>query len=114
MKEYNGSYMEEAKWTHEEYTPTINEHTKFTVISSGYKFTPTASVAAKGNIITDATFRWVSTTPLVRTCCVLTRIMDDIVTHKERIHVASGIECYMKEFDETVGPYNWIKVSLIE
>ncbi|CAH1443232.1 unnamed protein product [Lactuca virosa] len=105
MQEYIRSYMTEAKWTHEGYIPTVEEHMELTYISSGYKYTLVASFAAMGDAITDNTFKWVLTNPpLVKACCVLCRIMDDIVTHKEeqeRNHVASGIECYMKQFDVT-------------
>ncbi|KAI3499842.1 hypothetical protein L1887_35656 [Cichorium endivia] len=103
MNEFIRSYMTEAKWTHEGYIPTVEEHIDLTYISSGYKFTLAASFAAMGNIIKDKTFKWVFTNPpLVKACCVLCRIMDDIVTHKEeqeRKHVASAIECYMNQFD---------------
>ncbi|KAL7618016.1 hypothetical protein Lser_V15G00172 [Lactuca serriola] len=105
MQEHIRSYMTEAKWTHEGYIPTVEEHMELTYISSGYKYTLVASFAAMDDAITDNTFKWVLTNPpLVKACCVLCRIMDDIVTHKEeqeRNHVASGIECYMKQFDVT-------------
>ncbi|KAL7616204.1 hypothetical protein Lser_V15G00813 [Lactuca serriola] len=105
LKEYIRSYMKEAKWTHEGYIPTVEEHMELAYISTGYKYTLVASFAAMGDVITDKTFEWAfPNPPLVKACCVLCRIMDDIVTHKEeqeRKHVASGIECYMKQFDVT-------------
>nr|AAX84550.1 sesquiterpene cyclase [Ixeridium dentatum] len=105
MQEYIRSCMREAKWTHEDYIPTVEEHIELTYISSGYKYSLAASFAAMGHVITDETYKWAFTNPpLVKACCVLCRIMDDIVTHKEeqeRKHVASGIECYMKQFHVT-------------
>nr|QJB23281.1 sesquiterpene synthase 1 [Atractylodes lancea] len=105
MKEYIRSYMTEAKWASEGYIPTIQEHIDITFVSSGYKFTLAASFAGMGDIITGETFKWVFTNPpLVKACCVLCRIMDDIVSHKEeqeRKHVASSVECYIKQFDVT-------------
>ncbi|PWA83975.1 Alpha-isocomene synthase [Artemisia annua] len=105
MMEYIGCYLKEAKWANEEYIPTMEEHKEVTTVSSGYKFTLIASFAAMGDVITDETFKWALTMPpLAKACCVLCRVMDDIVTHKEeqeRKHVASGIQCYMKEFDVT-------------
>ncbi|PWA44088.1 Alpha-isocomene synthase [Artemisia annua] len=105
MMEYIGCYLKEAKWANEEYIPTMEEHKEVTTVSSGYKFTLIASFAAMGDAITDDTFKWALTLPpLAKSCCVLCRVMDDIVTHKEeqeRKHVASGIQCYMKEFDVT-------------
>ncbi|KAD4888452.1 hypothetical protein E3N88_20525 [Mikania micrantha] len=101
MIEYFGSYMKEAKWANDGYIPTTEEHKEVATTSSGYKFILIASFAAMGEIITDNTFKWAfDMPPLVRACCVISRVMDDIVTHEEeqkRIHVASAIECYMKE-----------------
>ncbi|XP_071737470.1 alpha-isocomene synthase-like [Rutidosis leptorrhynchoides] len=103
MMEHIKSYLKEAKWANERYIPTMEEHKEVTVISSGYKHTLVSAFAAMGDVITDETFKWALTMPpIVKSCCVLCRIMDDIVTHKEeqeRMHVASGIECYMKEYD---------------
>ncbi|KAF5764308.1 putative alpha-isocomene synthase [Helianthus annuus] len=105
MMEYIGCYMKEARWANAWYIPTVEEHKEVTTVSSGYKFTLIASFAAMGDVITDETFKWALTMPpLARSCCVLCRVMDDIVTHKEeqeRMHVASGIQCYMKEHDVT-------------
>ncbi|KAL8231083.1 hypothetical protein R6Q57_000861 [Mikania cordata] len=105
MMEYVGCYMKEARWANSGYIPTMEEHKEVTTVSSGYKFTLIASFAAMGDVITDETFKWALTLPpLARSCCVLCRVMDDLVTHKEeqeRMHVASGIQCYMKEHDVT-------------
>ncbi|MFS7973245.1 putative alpha-isocomene synthase [Helianthus anomalus] len=105
MMEYLRCYLKEARWANARYIPTVEEHKEVTVVSSGYKNTLIASFAAMGDVITDDTFKWALTMPpLTRACCVLCRLMDDIVTHKEeqqRMHVASGIECYMKEHDVT-------------
>ncbi|MFS8018446.1 putative alpha-isocomene synthase [Helianthus anomalus] len=105
MMEYIGCYMKEARWANAGYIPTVEEHKQVTTVSSGYKFTLIASFAAMGDVITDETFKWALTMPpLARSCCVLCRVMDDIVTYKEeqqRMHVASGIQCYMKEHDVT-------------
>nr|XP_043637381.1 alpha-isocomene synthase-like [Erigeron canadensis] len=103
MMEYIGCYLTEAKWANERYIPPVEEHQEVRVVSSGYKFTLIASFAAMGDIITDETFKWALTMPpLAKSCCVLCRTMDDLVTREdeqERMHVASGIQCYMKEYD---------------
>ncbi|KAK1433297.1 hypothetical protein QVD17_10207 [Tagetes erecta] len=103
MIEYIGCYLKEAKWANDRYIPTVEEHKEVTIVSSGYKNTLIASFAAMGDVITDETFKWALTMPpLARSCCSLCRAMDDIVTHKEeqeRMHVASGIQCYMNEHD---------------
>ncbi|KAF5764304.1 putative terpene synthase, metal-binding domain, isoprenoid synthase domain superfamily [Helianthus annuus] len=83
--EYIGCYMKEARWANAGYIPTVEEHKEVTTVSSGYKFTLIASFAAMGDVITDETFKWALTMPpLARSCCVLCRVMDDIVTHKVR------------------------------
>nr|KAJ0227059.1 hypothetical protein LSAT_V11C100005730 [Lactuca sativa] len=71
MKKYIRSYMTEAKRTHKGNIPIIEKHIKMTYINSGYKFTLAASFIAMGD------------------------------EEQERKHVASGIECYMKQFDVT-------------
>ncbi|KAI3510524.1 hypothetical protein L1887_17587 [Cichorium endivia] len=105
MKEYIRSYMVEAKWAHDRYIPTMEEHKEVTYISTAFIFALAATFAAMGDVITDETFQWLFTNPhIVKACCGLSRVMDDIATHKdeqERTHVASVIECYMKEFDVT-------------
>ncbi|CAI9269157.1 unnamed protein product [Lactuca saligna] len=103
IKEYIRSYMIEAKWNHENYTPTVEEHRDVTYISTAFNVLLVTSFAAEGNVITDELFHWLfSYPPIVKASFGLGRVMDDIVTHKEeqeRKHVASVIECYMKEFD---------------
>ncbi|KAJ9557492.1 hypothetical protein OSB04_012106 [Centaurea solstitialis] len=90
MIEYITSYMVEAKWRNE---------------GCGFKHHVTTSFVGMGDIITDESFKWVSSYPtLVKASCAVCRFQEDIVTHKEeqeRKHVASGIECYLKQFDGT-------------
>nr|AUJ87599.1 B-caryophyllene synthase [Chrysanthemum x morifolium] len=103
MIEYMRSYMTEAKWRKEGYTPSAEEHISVAFISCGYKFLLTSSFVGMGDIITNEPFKWVFTyPPLLRACCAVCRFQDDIVTHKEeqeREHVASSIEIYMKQSD---------------
>ncbi|XP_076903775.1 epi-cedrol synthase-like [Bidens hawaiensis] len=102
MIKYIQSYMVEAKWINEGYIPTMEENLKVTYISIGYKCAFIAGLAAMGNVITHDSFKWaLSDPPLVAACCRYCRTMDDVVTYKaekERHHVASGIECYMKQY----------------
>ncbi|KAJ9557488.1 hypothetical protein OSB04_012102 [Centaurea solstitialis] len=105
MIEYITSYMVEAKWRNEGYIPTLEEHISVSFISCGFKHHVTTSFVGMGDIITDESFKWVSSYPtLVKASCAVCRFQDDIVTHKEeqeRKHVASGIECFLKQFDGT-------------
>ncbi|KAI3735798.1 hypothetical protein L6452_15313 [Arctium lappa] len=105
MIEYVTSYMIEAKWRNEGYIPTMEEHISVSFITCGYKLLATASFVGMGDIITEKSFKWLcSNPPLLKASCAICRFQDDIVTHKEeqeRKHVASSIECYMKQFDGT-------------
>ncbi|KAK1427999.1 hypothetical protein QVD17_16805 [Tagetes erecta] len=103
IKELNRYYMIEAKWLNEGYVPTLEEHESVTFISCGYKMLTTSSFISMGEIVTEEAFKWaLSFPPLVQASCVINRIMDDIIGHKEerqRKHVVSTVECYMKEHD---------------
>ncbi|KAK7856955.1 putative sesquiterpene synthase [Quercus suber] len=61
----------------------------------------TVSFLGMGDIVTKEAFDWIFSTPKIITASSLIgRLMDDIRTHKfeqERGHVASAIECYMKQ-----------------
>ncbi|KAL7582210.1 hypothetical protein Lser_V15G42220 [Lactuca serriola] len=102
MKEFIRSYMMEAKWANEGYIPTIEEHMSVAFISSGYSMLATCFVGM-GDIVTDDSFKWALTKPLlIKSSCQIARLMDDIFSQKEekeRTHVASSVESYMKQYD---------------
>ncbi|PRQ31672.1 putative (-)-germacrene D synthase [Rosa chinensis] len=58
-----------------------------------------------GDIVTKDSFEWIFSDPkIVKTSSVVCRLMDDIVSHKfeqKRGHVASAVECYMKQYGAT-------------
>ncbi|KAK9057888.1 hypothetical protein SSX86_022727 [Deinandra increscens subsp. villosa] len=103
IKELSRCYMIEAKWCHEDYVPTTEEHESVTFISCCYVMITTASFMSMGDIVTEESFKWaVCNPPLVKASSAINRIMDDTVGHKEeqqRKHVVSTVECYMKEHD---------------
>ncbi|CAH1446930.1 unnamed protein product [Lactuca virosa] len=103
MKEFIRSYMMEAKWANEGYVPTIEEHMSVSFISSGYSMLATTCFVGMGDIVTDDSFKWALTKPLlVKSSCQIARLMDDIFSQKEekeRTHVASSVESYMKQYD---------------
>nr|XP_043635880.1 (-)-germacrene D synthase-like [Erigeron canadensis] len=105
MKEMIRNFMTEAKWRNEGYIPTVDEHKSVTFMSCGYKMLTIASFVGMGDIITDGSFQWVlAEPPLVKASSAICRIMDDIVGHEveqKRNHVASIVECYMKEHGVT-------------
>lgn len=83
MKEFIRSYMTEAKWLKERYVPTTEEHMSNAFVSSGYSMLTTTCFVGMGDIVTDESFKWALTKPpIVKTSCILTRLMDDIASHK--------------------------------
>ncbi|KAD6119280.1 hypothetical protein E3N88_10551 [Mikania micrantha] len=103
MKEMITNFMAEAKWRHEGYIPTVEEHKSVSFMSCGYKMLTIAGFVGMGDIITDESFEWVlGNPPLIKASSEICRLMDDIVGHKEeqkRNHVASIVEAYMKQHD---------------
>ncbi|XP_039064209.1 probable terpene synthase 2 [Hibiscus syriacus] len=59
------------------------------------------SFVGMGDDVTEETFNWASNNPkIIRVSSMIARLMDDIVSRKfeqERGHVASAVECYMKQ-----------------
>ncbi|CAI9301076.1 unnamed protein product [Lactuca saligna] len=103
MKEFIRSYMMEAKWANDGYIPTIEEHMSVAFISSGYSMLATTCFVGMGDMVTNDSFKWALTKPLlVKASCQIARLMDDIFSQKEekeRTHVASSVESYMKQYD---------------
>ncbi|KAF3453552.1 hypothetical protein FNV43_RR03992 [Rhamnella rubrinervis] len=105
MKTQVRAYMEEAKWFHKQKIPTMDEYMEVALVSSGYPMLATTSYVGMGDIVNKNSFDWVISNPkIVRASAVLSRLMDDVVSHKfeqKRGHVASAVECYMKQFGAT-------------
>ncbi|KAM5585786.1 (-)-alpha-pinene synthase [Rosa sericea] len=95
------AYFEEAKWFKDERIPTVEEYLRYAIFSTGYPMLATVSLVGMGDIVTEETFQWLFNDPkIVIASTTLFRLMDDIVTtkfEKERGHVASSIDCYMKQ-----------------
>ncbi|MED6124418.1 hypothetical protein PIB30_058717 [Stylosanthes scabra] len=96
-------YMTEAKWLKNNYIPTMAEYIQTSAVSSGYPILITISFIGMGDMATEDIFKWVTSKPkMVRASAIMCRIMDDIVSNEfeqKREHVASILECYIKEFD---------------
>ncbi|PWA97886.1 terpenoid cyclases/protein prenyltransferase alpha-alpha toroid [Artemisia annua] len=102
VKEYTRNLLIEAKWAKEGYIPTVEEHMSVTLVTCAYAMIIAKCYVHGDDSVTEDTFKWVSTyPPLVKASCLILRLMDDIATHKEeqeRNHVASSVECYMKQY----------------
>ncbi|KAL6179369.1 hypothetical protein ACLB2K_050884 [Fragaria x ananassa] len=105
MKLQARSYYLEAKWFHQKYMPTMDEYIALSSLTSGYPLLITTTFVTMEEITTRDPFDWLATYPKsVKGSAVVARLMDDLVSHKfeqKRGHVASAVECYMKEFGAT-------------
>ncbi|XP_057507163.1 (-)-germacrene D synthase-like isoform X2 [Actinidia eriantha] len=105
MKNLVRGYFEEAKWFHQGYVPSMEEYMRLALLTSGYKMVTTTSFVGMGELATKEAFDWVSSYPLiVEAVSAIARLTDDIVGHKfeqQRGHVASAVECYMKQHGAT-------------
>ncbi|KAI7751984.1 hypothetical protein M8C21_015336 [Ambrosia artemisiifolia] len=103
MKELTRSYLKEMKWANEGHVPTPEEHMEVAFVSSGIGMLTITSFVGMGDMVTDESFKWALTNPpLIKTSSVVTRLMNDFFSQKEekeRKHVASSVETYMKQYD---------------
>ncbi|MED6123450.1 hypothetical protein PIB30_049299 [Stylosanthes scabra] len=98
---YIESYMVEAKWCHEGYIPTYNEY-RYNVTSTLYQAL-TIIFIAFGGFATKQTLHWISNNipPIFQASSVVARLTNDLASHKfeqQREHVASAVECFMKQY----------------
>nr|AGW18161.1 terpene synthase 4-1 [Copaifera langsdorffii] len=105
MRKVVRAYLAEAKWFHNNYTPTLEEYMEVALVSSAYRMLTTVSFIGVGSIATEEALKWVTKDPkIVKASLVICRLMDDIVSSKfeqERGHVVSALECYMKQHGTT-------------
>ncbi|KMT06584.1 hypothetical protein BVRB_7g157540 [Beta vulgaris subsp. vulgaris] len=96
-------YYTEAKWYKAKYVPTFEEYMINARITGVAQIISTSSIMGMEEIAEEKPFQQIIQSPrVVRACEIIGRIMDDIVSHEEeqaRGHVASGVECYMKDYN---------------
>nr|QHU78612.1 monoterpene synthase [Albizia julibrissin] len=101
MKSLVRAYFVEAKWYNSNYTPTMEEYMDNALVTSGYRMLTATSFIRMGPIAKEEAFQWLASGPkIVRASQIICRLMDDIVSNEieqKRGHVASAIECYMKQ-----------------
>ncbi|KAL2924930.1 (-)-germacrene D synthase [Bienertia sinuspersici] len=99
------SYYTEAKWYKAKYVPTFDEYMVNARITGVAQIITTSSLMGMEEIAEVKPFEQIIQAPkAIRACEVIGRIMDDIVSHEEeqaRGHVASGVECYMKDYNKS-------------
>ncbi|CAL9765696.1 unnamed protein product [Musa acuminata subsp. burmannicoides] len=106
MKAVSKAYFEESKWCAQHYVPTLEEHLQVSLISTTYPMLKCAYFVGMGEIASEEVFKWITSFPkIVRASAIIARIMNDITSHEleqTREHVASTVQCYMKEYGTDV------------
>ncbi|XP_048420081.1 (-)-alpha-pinene synthase-like isoform X2 [Pyrus x bretschneideri] len=108
------AYFDEARWLREQCIPSMEEYMHVATASVGNSLLSTVCLVGMGDIVTNDVFQWLSNNPkILRASNIIFRLMDDIAGHKfekERRHVTSSIDCYMKQYDvseqETLAAFN--------
>ncbi|KAB2615813.1 (-)-germacrene D synthase-like [Pyrus ussuriensis x Pyrus communis] len=104
MKIQVKSYFKEAKWFYDNYIPTMDEYLS-EALNTSYFMLATTALVGMGSVVTKDSLDWVFSDPkIVKATSLIGRLVDDMKSHKfeqKRGHVASCVECYMKEHDAT-------------
>ncbi|NP_001289542.1 sesquiterpene synthase 12-like [Nicotiana tabacum] len=102
MKKVAEVYFKEAEWLNANYIPKCEEYMKNGLVSSTGPMYGIISLVVMEEIITKEAFEWLTNEPLIlRAASTICRLMDDMADHEveqQRGHVASFVECYMKEY----------------
>ncbi|KAI3819785.1 hypothetical protein L1987_13637 [Smallanthus sonchifolius] len=105
MKELTRNYLIEMTWANEGYVPTPEEHISVSLISGGLGLVITSSFVGMGDMVTDESFKWSLTfPPFVKASCVIGRLLNDFFCQKEekeRTHVPTNVDSYMKQYAVT-------------
>ncbi|CAI0456614.1 unnamed protein product [Linum tenue] len=96
------SFLVEARWRTEGYVPTVEEYKTDAYITSSSLIVPTYAFLGMGTeIVTRDALKWLTNEPkMLRAIGAITRLHNDIVSYemeRKREHVASAVDCYMKE-----------------
>ncbi|CAL9128165.1 unnamed protein product [Musa acuminata var. zebrina] len=106
MKDISEAYFEESKWRDQHYVPTLEEHLHVSLVSSTSPMLKCAFFVGMGEIATKEAFEWITSFPkIVQASAIIGRIMNDIASHEleqTREHVASTVQCYVKEYGTDV------------
>ncbi|KAL5998585.1 threalose-6-phosphate phosphatase, partial [Asimina triloba] len=98
-------YLEEARWASAGYIPTVEEYMKNALMSSTYPMHSTVCLVGMGDIVTNEALQWTLTIPdVIKAVGDHSRLKNDLVSNEReqgRVHVATGVQCYMTEFGTT-------------
>ncbi|WCJ35039.1 Sesquiterpene synthase [Euphorbia peplus] len=95
------AYLIEARWFNKKHIPTVEEYMENGYVTSVYPLLTAISFLGMGEFANKEVFEWLLTQPkILKASAFICRLMDDIASHKfeqSRGHVASAVECYMKQ-----------------
>uniref|UniRef100_A0A0D3FIF8 Terpene synthase n=1 Tax=Oryza barthii TaxID=65489 RepID=A0A0D3FIF8_9ORYZ len=101
----SGYYLQEAEWFHHNYIPSFKEQIEVSVMSAGIQALSVCILVGMGNIVTEETLEWaIGNNDAVRAGGEVARFMDDMAAFKNgrnKLDVASSVECYIKEYNVT-------------
>ncbi|CAN1220394.1 Probable terpene synthase 2 [Linum perenne] len=101
VKQIARAFIKEARWYNNNYVATVEEHLQNGYMSIGYPLAITVIYCGMGEVASEEVFEWLFSQPKISVAgSTIARLMDDIVSHEfeqERGHVASTVECYMKQ-----------------
>lgn len=102
FKENVRCYDIETEWSKKRYVGTMDEYLVNAIVTITSPLLTTASFVGMGEIVTPEAFQWLQSNPKILTACsTIFRLNNDIKSSKtevERSHVATGVECYMKQY----------------
>ncbi|CAI0440753.1 unnamed protein product [Linum tenue] len=103
FKNWCRSLLAEAWWRTEGHVPTLGEYLAHANITSSYFFVCASAYLGIGpELATREAFQWVTdkTNKMVLASASICRVQNDIMSYsfeQERLHVASAVQCYIKE-----------------
>ncbi|CAK9141785.1 unnamed protein product [Ilex paraguariensis] len=102
FKEIVMGYEIEANWCNKGYKATFDEYMSNGLITGGHLMLGFASLLGMGEVANVEAFEWMQNKPKVLVAAnIIGRLINDIASHEEedqRVHVATGVECYLKAY----------------
>ncbi|XP_071723270.1 probable terpene synthase 6 [Rutidosis leptorrhynchoides] len=103
FKELVRAYHVEAEWCNKGYVPGVEEYMSNALTSSCYTAIAMCCFIGMGELAGNEAFEWVKALPKMQVANQeICRLINDTVSHEaeqKRGHVASFIECYMKQYN---------------
>ncbi|KAL5972722.1 threalose-6-phosphate phosphatase [Asimina triloba] len=99
------AYIKEARWAQAAHVPSLEEYVNNAVVSGAFPLLTVTSFLGMGQAATKEALEWAMNLPnAVRQCCIVGRLVNDIMSNQseqERVHVASAVQCCIKEYNTT-------------